>query len=83
LPKIGGFIDENSVSEPSPRRKNRFFDRKTAFGTSETLDPRNPRRGAANYETFIRTLNEVIKKYSVKHHKHKHGEHGGQSGGGE
>jgi len=29
--------------------------------------------GAAAYETFIRTLNEVIKKYSVKPHKHKHG----------
>jgi hypothetical protein len=29
--------------------------------------------GATEYETFIRTLNEVIKKYAVKHHKHKHG----------
>jgi hypothetical protein len=37
--------------------------------------------GAAAYETFIRTLNEVIKKYSVKPHKHKHGEHGGESSG--
>jgi hypothetical protein len=37
--------------------------------------------GAANYETFVRTLNEVIKKYSVKTHKHRHGEHGGESSG--
>ena len=30
--------------------------------------------GATAYETFIRTLNEVVKKYAVKpHHKHKHG----------
>jgi hypothetical protein len=37
--------------------------------------------GAANYETFIRTLNEVIKKYSVKTHKHRHGTNGGESSG--
>lgn len=37
--------------------------------------------GAGAYETFIRTLNEVIKKYAVKPHKHKHGEHGGESSG--
>jgi len=38
--------------------------------------------GAANYETFVRTLNEVIKKYAVKPHRHKHGEssEGGTSG---
>jgi hypothetical protein len=29
--------------------------------------------GAEDYETFIKTLNEVVKKYAVKHHKHRHG----------
>jgi len=39
--------------------------------------------GAAAYETFIRTLNEVIKKYSVKPPKHKHGEQETETAGGE
>ena len=28
--------------------------------------------GAADYETFIKTLNAVIAKYAVKHHRHHH-----------
>jgi hypothetical protein len=39
-------------------RANRFQDSKGTYGT---------------YETFIRTLNEVIKKYSVKPPKRKNG----------
>jgi hypothetical protein len=31
------------------------------------------REGMANYETFVGTLNAVIAKYAVKHHRHHHG----------
>jgi len=56
------------------------------FKTKKVLaQPAQPhsktQKALAQYETFVRTLNEVIKKYSVKMHKHKHGEHGGESSG--
>jgi len=31
--------------------------------------------GAADYETFIKTLNAVVAKYAVKHHHHHHHDH--------
>jgi len=47
----------------------------------EIVNARVVIEGPAAYETFVRTLNEVIKKYSVKPPKRKHGEHGGENSG--
>jgi len=51
--------------------KSQFDDYLPLYDRVERVNALAVVEGVAGYETFIRTMNAVVAKYAVKHHRHR------------